>query len=116
MSRHRIVQSQPRARHHRQRPVDDISFVRMLEAWLRTVGTEHKHHCNTAVLHPAKYVAAPVMTILASGNVGLLHYLAGSPLQDRQDVLLMEATLEPAGSVQALKLIQRMDSCQSNHY
>ena len=35
------------------------------------------------------------MTILASRNVGLLHYLAGSPLQDRQDVLLMEATLEP---------------------
>ena len=39
----------PRVRHHRQRRVDDISFVRMLEAWFRTVGIEHTQSSNISI-------------------------------------------------------------------
>jgi hypothetical protein len=114
MSRqHRIVQSQPQAGHDRPRSVDDISFVRMLEAWLRTVRTSTSTTATSAVVHPAKYVAAPghdnprqpqCRATALPGRIAA----AGS-----SDVLLPgRRRLSPADSGQALKSIQRMDSCQ----
>jgi hypothetical protein len=114
MSRqHRIVQSQPQAGHDRQRSVDDISFLRMLEAWLRTVGTEHKHHSNISTAPSGEIPGGPghdnprqpqCRATALPGRIAA----AGS-----SDVLLPgRRRLSPADSGQALKSIQRMDSCQ----
>jgi hypothetical protein len=81
---HRIVQSQPQAGHDRQRSVDDISFVRMLEAWLRTVGTEHKHHSNISTAPSGEIRGGPGHDNPRQPQCRALHYLAGSPPQDRQ--------------------------------